>query len=746
MKSNKFISKLNFSVNFQNLRIFISLVKKELQYYFYTPVFYIISSLFVISVFLIFFGIFRFIEFGTTNLTPLFTSALLAFIFIIPALTMGSIAKEKQLGTIEFILTKPFSIFTFVVAKFLSVSFLILLLSLFLLPCILFINRVESLDLGQVSLQIFGIFLVGTSIASIGIAVSSFNRNEIPSFLITVLICSFLILSGSEYLRILPFQFDSFFSTFGIYSHYSSLSRGVADFRDLVYFLSLIILSLGVGSFALMREKYPKNFKNKFKFQLLVFGLFVLFILVSFFGQKIPGRIDFTANKIYTLSDVTKDILKEIKDVNLKISLYTSSNLPIQFQKDLQIVQDILRDYQSYSGGRIDIEVLYTDRNEEAKQKAQNIGLREVLFSVNSEDSANRTIGYLGLGFEYKDQTDTLELTQEVNTNLEFEITKKIKSLTDSKKPKIRFINNNVARLRTRDYTILNQSLNELYDIDDIILNKDTQLDEFDLIVLASPNQKFDEQIVEKLRSYYESGGRIFFLTDPIEVSNQTLIPVPNEFSLRNLFEPYGILVDENLVYDLEFNNQINLSNSLFPLIIDYPFWLQAIPSNSEILKDDSPVSILWGSSVNTSNAKAEDLIVLLTTSDRANFQTNENLNITPNQEFNQTETDQKLLLSVGIKNSNEGKAIIVGDSLFLSDDIITQSNLNFALSSIEWLTDTKQSLSLINSKNRAPVILELSDSDKTNLVSYSIFGPFLMICVVGACIYVVRKKEIKVN
>jgi ABC-2 type transport system permease protein len=738
------IKQIKQSFEVPKVRVFFLLVKKELQDFFFTPIFYIISVLFVLSVYFVFFGIFRFLEFGTSNLTPLFTSALLCFVFIVPALTMGSIAKERQQKTLELILTKPISIVSFVTAKWLSISIVIGILSIFLLPGTLFVNSLVALDLGQLTMQLVGLFIVGASIAGIGVAVSSFSKSEIPSFLITVVICAVLILSGSEFVRLLPFRFDWFLNVLGIFSHYSSLSRGVIDIRDVVYFFTLILLSLSIASFVLYSEKYPKNFTTRIISKLAVALIAVMFGIVSVYGQQIPGRIDLTENKIYTLSNVTQDILKNT-DGELKIALYTSSNLPIQFQTELQAVKDILRDYQASANGKIKIDVLYTDRDEEAKEKAQSIGLREILFSVNSEDSTNRTLGYLGLGFDYQGSTEVLELTGDVTANLEFEITKTIMGLVNSEKPKIAFLNSGVARRRSVNYRILNKNLSEIYELSDINLESEKDLSNFDIVILTSPNQKFSEEAIERLRDYYENGGSIWLLSDPIEISEQTLIPVPNDFSMNDLFAKYGVIVEKNLIYDLDSNNQINLGSSLMPVVIDYPFWLKVLPTKESlnILNSETPVSILWGSSVKMEEKESGNVIVLLTTTTMANFQTSENVNITPNQKIDKKGDEKQFVMAVALENDNKGRAIVIGDSLFLTDGYITQSNLNFALSAVEWLTQGEYQLSSIVSKKRTPEPLEFEDSERKGMIFNSIILPVLSTAIIGIFVLGIRKKDL---
>lgn len=738
---------LDIKIGYPNLRIFYALIVKELRFFFVTPLLYVVATLYIFSVVIIFFGIFRYLEFGTTNLTSLFTASLFSFVFIVPALTMSSIAREKQTGTFEYILTKPFSIATFVLAKWLSVTIVITLISLTLIPILIYINSVSVLDQGQIIMQMVGIIATGSVIASLGICISAFYKSEIPAYLLTLVVAAFMVLSGSEIVRILPFEFDTFFNLFGIYSHYRSISRGVLDLRDLLYFVSLSLVLLSITSYVIASQKYPKSFSNIIKLQLSIVLLVIIFVSITYFGRVIPGRIDFTRNNLYTLSAISKDVIKNI-DGNVEITLYTSNSLPVQFQEELRSVEDILQDYQSTSNGKLKSTIAYTDQSEEAETQAREIGLQEILFSVNSENSAEQTVGFFGLGIEYNDQVEVVQLTENITNNIEFAITSKIKKLTDTNKAVIGYVSNNTSRQRITDYRILNQSLEELYTVKNYTLNSDTldQLQEYDVIVLAAPNLLFEEGIRSALLDYFNSGGAILLLTETIEIPEDTYVPVASEYSFGDLFQEYGVLAESNVVYDLKNNNQISAQDGIYVIPIDYPLWIKAESASVEtpILKDITEVSFLWAGSLSISQNENAVVSPLLQTSKYANTQQSSNINISTSQTFTQLDTDGIQTIAASIEDvDSAGRAIVVADATFLVDSTTTTQNLTFALSSLEWLTNST-SLSEIQAKQRVATPLNLDETQKDELLSISIVVPLVVLSSCAAVIYWIRIKNIK--
>jgi ABC-2 type transport system permease protein len=223
----------------------------------------------VIGVFLLFVGLFMWVlpteanvlENGYADLSTLFTVAPWVFLFLIPAITMRSFADEKSSGTIELLHTRPISEIQIIMAKYLAGVFLVLFS---LLPTLVYYfsiyrlgNPTGNIDTGSMWGSYIGLLLLGGAFTAIGIFSSSVSGNQIISFILSVFLCWALWI-GIE--SIAQFQFlgtwDFMLLKIGINSHYSSLSRGVVDTRDVVYFFGLIAIFIAMTRTVLESRKW----------------------------------------------------------------------------------------------------------------------------------------------------------------------------------------------------------------------------------------------------------------------------------------------------------------------------------------------------------------------------------------------------------------------------------------------------------------------------------------------------------
>ncbi|HMM10654.1 MAG TPA: gliding motility-associated ABC transporter permease subunit GldF [Bacteroidales bacterium] len=204
---------------------------------------------------------FNILDFGYANLDGLFIIAPFVFLFLVPAVTMRSFAEEKKSGTIEMLLTKPLTDMQIIGAKYLAAVVLVLFS---LLPTMVYYISVYrlglppgNLDSGGIWGAYIGLMLLGSCFAAIGLFSSSITDNQILSFVLAVLLCGF-IYAGFEFIYSLALfgPVDLFIKQLGIAAHYSSISRGVIDTRDLVYFASLIALFLGLTKLVLASRKW----------------------------------------------------------------------------------------------------------------------------------------------------------------------------------------------------------------------------------------------------------------------------------------------------------------------------------------------------------------------------------------------------------------------------------------------------------------------------------------------------------
>ncbi|NLF41601.1 MAG: gliding motility-associated ABC transporter permease subunit GldF [Bacteroidales bacterium] len=242
----------------------VTLFKREISNFLSSLIGYI-----VIIVFLLINGLFIWIfpldynvlNTGYANIDGLFMLGPFVFLFLIPAITMRSFAEEKRTGTIELLMTKPITDFKLIFAKYLAG---VVLVFFSLLPTLIYVISIYNLglpvgnmDMGGTWGSYLGLLFLGAVFVSIGIFSSTITDNQIASFLIGLFFCGFAYI-GFEFIYSLDLfgNFDLFIRNLGINAHYLSMSRGVVDTRDVIYFLSVIAVFLLISKISLESRKW----------------------------------------------------------------------------------------------------------------------------------------------------------------------------------------------------------------------------------------------------------------------------------------------------------------------------------------------------------------------------------------------------------------------------------------------------------------------------------------------------------
>jgi ABC-2 type transport system permease protein len=241
-----------------------ALLRKEIESLLSSLIAYIVIVVFLLVV-SFFLWVIRFgdniIANGYADINGLFIIAPMVFLFLIPAITMRMFSEEKKGGTIELLLTQPLSDTQIIMAKFLAGLILVIIA---LLPTLVYYYSVYQLgmppgniDSGAMWGSYIGLIFLGSSFVAIGLFASSITDNQIVSFIIAALLSGFFYL-GFEF--IWPLDVFSnvglFISSLGIYAHYESISRGVIDTRDIIYFVSVIAFFLMLTRFVLASRKW----------------------------------------------------------------------------------------------------------------------------------------------------------------------------------------------------------------------------------------------------------------------------------------------------------------------------------------------------------------------------------------------------------------------------------------------------------------------------------------------------------
>lgn len=734
------ISKKVIKSNFIQSKTFLVIAKKEFKQFFSSPLGYGILILYIIIFSFLFFGIFGYLRIQSADLGLMFTAIGYTLAVIIPALTMGIVSKEKITGTIETLLTKPVSIKDVVIGKFLSINFIILIILLLHLPIVLLTTQFveKEIDLGIVLAQFIGAFLLGSAISSIGVACSSYFKNEITSLLSTLVISVILIAIGSGFLPNLPFQVNTFLSRISLLTNYSFITQGVLDLKSILYFLSFVLVNLILSYYFIIRNKYPSKNANLYNTRIFIIVIVVITLLIANFGQYINFKIDLTRNQLFTLSKETNQVLDKIDSI-LNIKLYVSNNVPVQLQPQVNTLENWLRDYQN-SNSNINLSIIKEDMSQSFVERARSDGIFASGIRVTEDPATQVTAGIiLGISFRYLDKTESINLLEDERnfSDFEYKITTTIYNLVRNEKPKVVLAkSDNLLK-----FDIVKRELSQLFVVEEIdLLSQEVLIpDDAKVLIIFAGNQNIPEENIFKIRNYFNSGGNIFFAAQGNTLFNVDSdvpnFPTKNETNLIKIFEDIGIEITKSITYDfknfMRYPSQVNLFEFR---LVDFYYGPEFIlyDENSSITRNLFRLFTLWSSSLNIN----QDILKDKGISYQSIFKlSDESGKISPEEYLKYIQNNEKppklnesLITGAIFLKENGGKLVVVSDADFVDDNILLlfnqldqieqrssnsvrriSNNIGFFLNSLTYLSN-EIDLGNIKSKTRAfPLITDIN-------------------------------------
>ena len=508
----------------------------------------------------------------------------------------------------------------------------------------------------------------------------------------------------------------------------------------------------------LIKRKYG-NRKDKYKsFQFGSYLLISITVLISILGTRIPGRLDLTQDRIYTLSEGTKNNVKSLNDI-VNISLYYSE-LPAQYSPILRETRDLLRDYQKISNGKINVKISKLSNNANDEQEAVSLGIAPIQFNTLGQEKFESQKGYLGLVVSYAGKNEAIPFISSTG-DLEYQLTSFIKKLTSKDKKKVGFLSGHEEKSVYSDYGALNNELQKQYEIVPISINEEEEDFAIDkdvkVLIIASPKTKISEKSQEVIKRYLSQGGSLFILAEGYDVDPQTLVTQESLEDFSWLLGDFDVKINKDFVYDLQLSETISYGGDQgFTVLTSYPLWVKSITKQDvpAITFKINSVSLPWVSSISSGESKKDyEIKKLLETSPNSGLLHNP-VSLTPDQTFSRDNL-RTATLAIAIENEKvqgdeaseekKGNIVLVGDSDFLVDGILNRSpeNLVFGINSISWLTQ-EESLASIKIKERVfDNLVFKSDSDPL-LIKYGNLALAVTAPLLFGLIRNVKRKRLK--
>ncbi len=644
---------------------FLVIFKRELAAYFNSAIAYIFIIIFV----LLNGGLFmtQFFVVGRADMRAFFAVLPLLLAVFLPAVSMRLWAEERKGNTQELLLTFPIETRDLILGKF-AASFIFYLTALAAtLPIPVMLCFLGRPDMGGIIGGYIGAAFLGGLFLAIGILVSGFCRDQIVSFILSMMICFGLYLIGTEFVASSLDGWISGGGTFlrhflGASDPYDAFAKGVIDTKNLFYFVLGTAVFLILNGFWLEGRMRPKARSIFTTAALLCAGIF---LFSNWLLAGLPlGRFDLTEGRMYTLSTSTKKILKSLKTPAVaKLYISSSEKMPTSMKTLEQDIADKLDELRIASGGKFQYKIFHMDVSEAVeknkKKQSQEESFEEQLskkgiqpFQVQSIDADEMGVRliYSGLTLSYKEKPE--EILPRIHPgnfdSLEYMIISKLYRMTLAEAPKValvapfqdRNVDPNLMALlqqlgggqipesyRDDPYEFLQMGLEyEGYHTSRITLDKKTKIPgDVKTLAVIEPRALNDRQKYE-INEFLRKGGSVFLAAQnyefnyrPTELGGLQLVPNEKKPATDDLTRAWGFELDSEVLAD-EQSGVINLNSptnlGIFDMAMPVKLPIQILLSPSEMNPKISITSrlstffYLWGSAlkVDLDKIKAQKL------------------------------------------------------------------------------------------------------------------------------------------
>jgi len=463
-------------------------------------------------------------------------------------------------------------------------------------------------------------------------------------------------------------------------------------------------------------------------------------------------RVDFTADKRYTLDKVTKRILSEVEEPII-ITMYVSEDLPPDINRTIRDFKHLMTEYNAHSTKRIEIEEVNPNASEELEMKAIEVGIHPVPLEVREKDQVKVQKVFLGLVIQVGNKSETIPLIQP-GIAMEYNLSTLIKRLTIQDKAKIGYVvGHGEPVLGTLDQMM--KELSVLYDLKEINLNRRMDLSDYKAIIILSPFEPISKREFKRLDNYLSTGGSIFVGIDRVNGILNHGIGVGLNTNLETWLEEKGILVEDAFIVDRKCSTVTVQEKSYFsyPQQVNFPFLPLITEFSDHSITDGIEAMILQFASpmkyVGDSTLVYNELAWTSDVSGKLKVPVSFNIGqIWRPKDFLFPRQVVAAAIHGPIVSDQEARLCVIGDGNFIVNGVgeqritIQPDNINFIANAIDWLSDDTGLMSLRTKGVQSRPLNELSDSKVLFIKYFNFLFPLLIVVIHG--LFQFRRKKLK--
>ena len=599
---------------------------------------------------------------GRCDIINVLISLVMIFAFAIPVLTMRILSEERKNKTDQLVLTAPVKVGSIVFGKFLAVMSVMLITTLAIGGFLLLIAKYAEIEWCVNFVAMFGFFLYGCACIALCMFVSAFTESQVIAAILGIVAMFFVyIAEGIEQLLIgrgnkLLEVIAKGINVFDYSERFDVFLSGILDVKAVLYFISMIVVFLFLTTSVISRRRYTYSLKN-IGFVIFRVAVPVVVIAIAVAANilvlKVPSQyteMDVTKNKLYSLSDETKQFLDGF-DENVKIYVYASEN-----SKD-EAIDRILSNYVNYCDN---ILVEYKDPNVSPKFYTNFTDETPTYNSVFMESSDNKKfIDYNDMFVQDYGYDEYGNMSQSVSLDVEGKITSGLNYLENGVSAKIYVLNgHNEAPLEEGYFNVLNKNNIQ---VDDISLITEDIPEDCELLLINGPTDDLSKADADKIIEFLKQGGNVIITLGLVDDVDTTM---PNFSRVLKYFE---LSVDNGLIVDDK-------------MCFQTPYYIVADVLNNVITQDvyDQKYVLMPYAKGITYNESSENVFV--TTFLTSSGYSYEKLNLNDINDYMYSEGDPEGPFNMGLVakcGDNEGTAYVFATSLIFSDvtDEITSNS-----------------------------------------------------------------------
>jgi gliding-associated putative ABC transporter substrate-binding component GldG len=335
-----------------------------------------------------------------------------------------------------------------------------------------------------------------------------------------------------------------------------------------------------------------------------------ILILLNFISIRLFGRLDLTAQGVYTLSDASKKLIGSLDD-RVTVKAYFTEELPSPYNNNRRAVLDILNEYKAFAKGNLQYEFI-NPQGEKGERDAQQQGIAPVQVQVVNEDKLEVKRGYLGLLMLFEDRKEVIPVVQNLSS-LEYDISSALKRLTSKAKKKIGYTTGH-GEAEPSSLRQVFQAITSQYDLLPVDLTKGEPVpNDLTALLVIAPQARFQDSAKYQIDQFLMRGGKVAFLLNRINASLQNRMGQPLDLGLDDLLRQCGARVNPDLVRDIQCANISVMQQQggmTFQSQVPFPYIPIAsdFNPNNPIVKDLQSIIFPFVSSIDTGSASAQGL------------------------------------------------------------------------------------------------------------------------------------------